>query len=347
MTKENTVKYIIIGAGLSGLTSGYLLDKQSEANFLILEGRDRVGGRIITKDTIDFGATWIHGPHQHILSLLDTLTIDKFVQYSEGKNILIYNTQATPYYFENDPNAPSSFRIYGGSNTLINQLSANIKSHIKTNTIVSEIIENKHGVTVVTNNGNYNAEKVIVTIPPRIASNILFTPKLPEATLQVMKQTHTWMSNAIKIGLTFKSPFWRKNNLSGTIIGQIGAVTELYDHSSADETRFALMGFVNEGLRALPADERKRTILKHLVNCLGNEVLDYLTYEEKDWSEDKFTSCEQIHSVYLTPSYGNPIFAESYLNNKVLFSGTETSAIHGGYMDGAIYSGINAVHKLI
>ena len=72
-----------------------------------------------------------------------------------------------------------------------------------------------------------------------------------------MKQTHTWMSNAIKVGLTFATPFWREKNFSGTIIGQVGALTELYDHSSADNKTFALMGFVNEGLRALSATERK------------------------------------------------------------------------------------------
>lgn len=346
MKKENTVKYIIIGAGLSGLTSAYLLDKQGETNFLVLEARDRIGGRILTKDTIDFGATWIHHPHQNILNLLDSLDLNTFEQYSEGKNILIYNTIDDPYYFLNDPKTPSSYRISGGSNTLVNQLSKTIKSKIKTETIVSEIKENEQGVTVSINNDAYYAEKVIITIPPRIASNISFSPSLPKSTVKAMKQTHTWMSNAIKVGLTFKTPFWRAHNFSGTIIGQVGAITELYDHSSADHTTFALMGFVNESLRTLSATERKEKILNLLVNCLGEEVRDYLTYDEKDWSEDRFTSCEQIHSVYLTTSYGNPVFNEFYVNNKVLFSGTETSPIHGGYMDGAIYSGINAVSKL-
>ena len=347
MTKENTFKYIIIGAGLSGLTSAYLLDKQGETNFLVLEARDRIGGRILTKDTIDFGATWIHHPHENILSLLDTLSIDKFVQYSEGKNILMYNTRAEPHYFLNDPNAPSSYRISGGSSTLIKKLSKSIEYKIKTTTFVTEIIEKEEVVTVVTKGGNYCAEKVIITIPPRIASDILFSPALPEETTRVMKQTHTWMSNAIKVGLTFATPFWREKDFSGTIIGQVGALTELYDHSSADNKTFALMGFVNEGLRALKETERKESILLYLKKCLGEEILNYLSYEEKDWSEDSCTSCNNIHSVYLTPKYGNPVFSNFHMNNKLLFSGAETSPIHGGYMDGAIYSGINAIQKIV
>jgi len=347
VTKENTVKYIIIGAGLSGLTSAYFLNKQGETDFLVLEARNRIGGRILTKDTIDFGATWIHHPHQNILNLLDSLALDKFEQYSEGKNILMYNTRAEPHYFFNDPNAPSSYRIARGSSSLIKELSKDITGKVRTTTFVTEIIETETGVTVVTNKGNYNAEKIVITIPPRIASNISFFPTLPEDTTRVMKQTHTWMSNAIKVGLTYTKPFWRESNFSGTIIGQVGALTELYDHSSADNKTFALMGFVNEGLRTLSVNERKESILLYLKNCLGKEVLNYLTYEEKDWSEDKYTSCDQIHSVYLTPKYGNPIFSDFQINGKVLFSGAETSPIHGGYMDGAVYSGINAVHKLI
>ena len=46
-------------------------------------------------------------------------------------------------------------------------------------------------------------KKVIVTIPPRMSANISFTPKLPAKVIKVMRGTHTWMSNAIKIGLTF------------------------------------------------------------------------------------------------------------------------------------------------
>ena len=155
------------------------------------------------------------------------------------------------------------------------------------------------------------------------------------------------MSNAIKIGMTFKNPFWRNKNMSGTLIGQVGAVTELYDHCSVDGKTFSLMGFVNEGLREFSPEERKQRILTHLKTHLGNEVLDYESYEEKDWSADKHTSCEQIKSIYMSPRYGNSAFSEFHLNGKLVFSGTETSPLYGGYMDGAIYSGINVVEKLL
>ena len=58
---------LIIGAGISGLSAAVELKKQGITNVVILEARDRVGGRAHTLDHPDFpcpleeGASWIHG----------------------------------------------------------------------------------------------------------------------------------------------------------------------------------------------------------------------------------------------------------------------------------------------
>lgn len=62
---------IILGAGIAGLGAGTVLEK-AKLNYLILEGSDRVGGRINTvwlgnsqgnseKVYCDAGAQWLHG----------------------------------------------------------------------------------------------------------------------------------------------------------------------------------------------------------------------------------------------------------------------------------------------
>jgi monoamine oxidase len=58
---------LIIGAGLTGLTIAYLLRQQNIA-VTIVEGRERVGGRIYTKynETLapqEMGATWFGKNH--------------------------------------------------------------------------------------------------------------------------------------------------------------------------------------------------------------------------------------------------------------------------------------------
>lgn len=62
---------LIIGAGVSGLTIASELDN----DFVILEARDRIGGRVHTNDkNMDMGAAWIHGCENNPLN--------KFIDYN-------------------------------------------------------------------------------------------------------------------------------------------------------------------------------------------------------------------------------------------------------------------------
>lgn len=345
--EQSYSKYIIIGAGLSGLTTAYILNKSSETDFVVLESRDKIGGRILTNNQIDFGATWFQNHHENVANLLQELDLKKFPQYAEGRSVLVYSSMAPQHYFRSDPNAPAAHRIAGGSMAMINKLAEPFTHKIKTSTVVLAIEDEGKNVKVTTNNGVFIAEKVIITIPPLIAKDLNFLPELPSSLVETMEKTHTWMSNAIKVGLKFKKPFWRAKDLSGTIIGQVGAVTELYDHTNFENQEFGLMGFVNEALRDLTKEQRKNNILAYLTKYLGNEIMEYISYDEKDWSQDKNTSSESIKSIYLSPSYGNPVFSDFYMKGKLLFSGAETSSLYGGYMDGAIYSGKLAANKII
>jgi len=340
-------KYIIIGAGLSGLTTAYKLQQQGENDFLILEGRSTVGGRVQTVNGVDFGATWFSNQHQHLNQLLQKLQVPRFEQYREGKSQLIYNSMAPPHYFENDDGGMPSFRIAQGSNALIAALTKELAGKLRLDTTVSDITEEGDILVLQTGVGSFTAGQVIVTIPPKLSTLLNYSPPLPATLLESMQKTHTWMSNAIKLGMTFSAPFWRENGLSGTVISQISPVIELYDHTSEDNSTFALMGFVNEGLRSESPAYRKERILSYLEGCFGPEVREYLSYEEKDWSKDEFTACPNLTSVYMSPQYGNPCFDAFYLQGKLLFSGTETSSVYGGYLEGAVYSGIKAAAKLL
>lgn len=340
-------KHIIVGAGLSGITTAYRLLKSGEKDFIILEARSQIGGRILTKKGIDLGATWFQEQHQHVQALIEELDIDKFPQYQEGKSILVYSSMAPAHYFESDTSGPVANRLSGGSIQLIEALSETLRHKIQLNVQVDSIHDSENELVLKTNKDTYSAKKVIVSIPPKLASGLDYKPALPENLQHAMQKTHTWMSNAIKVGLKYRKPFWRTKQLSGTIIGQIGPVIELYDHNNINNDTYALMGFVNEALRDVSPEERKQKILYYLEKYLGSESLDYIDYHEKDWSKDLYTSCENLKSVYMSPTYGNPLYKSFYMNHKLLFSGTETSSEYGGYLEGAVRSGEYAAAKLL
>lgn len=64
MTHTDTV---IVGAGIAGLTAARLLARAGQ-RVVVLEARDRIGGRVHTDRTgafpVDRGASWIHGIHE-------------------------------------------------------------------------------------------------------------------------------------------------------------------------------------------------------------------------------------------------------------------------------------------
>ncbi|NEQ71443.1 MAG: FAD-dependent oxidoreductase [Symploca sp. SIO2D2] len=71
--KSDPGKVLVIGAGIAGLAAARKLQSQGKT-VTVLEGRDRLGGRIVTNRSlglpIDLGASWIHGVRRNPITKL-------------------------------------------------------------------------------------------------------------------------------------------------------------------------------------------------------------------------------------------------------------------------------------
>ncbi len=99
---ENNIRdVIVIGAGLAGLSAGASL-KEHNKDVLILEARDRVGGRVLTqylddKTYIDLGAAWVGPTQDRIYHLLDMHGLKTFKTYDIGKSRLSLGNTCVSY----------------------------------------------------------------------------------------------------------------------------------------------------------------------------------------------------------------------------------------------------------
>ena len=84
---------VIVGAGMAGLAAADRL-RSGGSSVLVLEARDRVGGRMLTETlgegpaTVDVGGQWV-GPTQHrAVALIERLGLETFPTHATGDSLL-------------------------------------------------------------------------------------------------------------------------------------------------------------------------------------------------------------------------------------------------------------------
>lgn len=335
---------IIIGAGLTGLSIAYRL-RNKGLSITMIEARDRLGGRIYTnyadhQAPVEAGATWLGRKHQSLVNLLRELGLDIFEQ-KLGERAVYEPISTSPHQIVSlPPNTDPSYRIKGGTSTLIQALAQSIPAEqVHMGQVVQSIKEVAGGLLIKSDRQTFKAKIVISTLPPNLfCSTIAVYPSLPESLTAIAKATHTWMGESIKIGLRYEKPFWRRGNSSGTIVSNVGPITEMYDHSDFSDTHYALKGFLNGSYYPLSREERLGIVLDQLGKYYGKEVEQFSSYEELVWRKEPFTYAEYGAHVLPHQYNGHAVYRQAYLNGKLFIAGSETAAQFPGYMDGAVGS---------
>jgi monoamine oxidase len=335
---------LIIGAGLTGLTLQYLLRNQSK-KVLLVEARDRIGGRIHTfRDkggpSIEMGATWLGGKHTRLNKLLRDLEIPIFPQELGSHAFYEWISTSPPQLVELPKNEEPSYRIRGGTDTVIDKLAGFLDpGQLYLGVAVQKISLNGNRIQVTSDREIFEADLVISTLPPYLLhKKVRIDPGLPPELTRVMEQTHTWMGESIKFGLGYDKTFWRDANSSGTVFSNVGPVSEMYDHSGHEQDSFALKGFFNPAYHALDKAERLGMILSQLRKYYGNVVDDYTTYQETAWAHEPYTFFPYQGHIFPHQHNGHAVYRESYMNGKLFVAGSETADLFPGYMEGAVRS---------
>lgn len=359
---------IVIGGGLTGLIAFRHL--AAELDVLLLEARPRLGGRIFTVHDgepsgghYDLGPAWFWPPHQEVFQLADELKIPYFRQYEDGS--AIYERGGKARKIPNPQADSVSFRLEGGTGALIKGLQEQLPSDkvLMNRKVLSLTEQDGHveiSVEVSGQEETYRAQRVIVTLPPRLAANGLqYTPELPRTLAQAMFRTPTWMGNAMKVVVGYdvppkQTPFWRKKQLAGYAISEEGPCQQIHDHCSGEGAmvRHALFGWVDEDdpVKKLPKEQSKGRVLHQFARLFGEEAKSNVCfYEEHDWKADPCTHhpAEPEERLSHHPRYGDSDLQQPALNGKVFFAGTETARQHGGFLAGAIYSGMEVSAKIL
>lgn len=353
------VDVLVVGAGLAGLTAASDLVAVG-VDVLVVDARPRVGGRIMTVTPseagggwFDLGATWHWADQPQVHGLAGALGVEAFVEPLAGAALHERSSDSPAVPMQVPTPAAAFLRFAGGTEQVCRRLADRLpEGSLALGQKVIGVADDAGGVVVTTEAPEQpvrrTAAHVVLAIPPRLVlQDIDFVPGLPEPLVQVMEATPTWMGDAMKCVAIYDAPFWRAGGLSGSAFSEVGPLEEVHD-ASVPGGAAALWGFVarDPDFRDLGPAERVPLVLEQLGRLFGAEAADPVQYFERDWSADPYT-CERLHRHVTPLPYGHRSFSTPLWDGRLSWAGTETEAVGGGHMEGAVRSGHRAAREVV
>ncbi len=101
MTRSQDCDIAIVGAGAAGLAAARWLEAKG-VSVLVLEARDRVGGRMLNEpigdgEIVEVGGQWVGPTQLRVNELIDELGLERFETYDEGFNQFEFRGRLSRY----------------------------------------------------------------------------------------------------------------------------------------------------------------------------------------------------------------------------------------------------------
>ena len=360
---QSSKEVIIIGAGMSGLVAGYELTRAGH-DVIILEARDRVGGRVLTLREpfsdghfAEAGAARIPPDHDLTLGYADHfgLTLvpfypqsNYFVNAANGNQTLI---PAIDYI--NDPpwggfpfDRKDFVKIRDGSDKLPQSFADYLAEQIHLSTPVESIVQNVDGVIVRVSGGTeFTADRALCTVPLPVLNRIQFTPSLSDEKIEAISGGYNYAPST-RVFMQFANRFWESDGLNGW--GNTDWPEEIW-HPTWDREgpKGILMSYMYYGRAAeldqLIEEDRIQQVLNRLDSVFPG-VYDHLesgvshSWALQEWSGGAWASPTGDQDEALASHIGAA-------EGRIHFAGEHASDNHG-WMQGALVSGLRAATEI-
>lgn len=331
---------MIIGGGLTGLACARHLH-EAGIDFELFEARDRFGGRVASLDTsmgaVDLGPSWFWPGQPRMAELARTFQLGVFPQYAEG-DVVLEDPAGGVHRGQGFASMQGAFRIDGGMVQVVSHVVTRLPAEaLHLDTAIRSIDED--GTITSTQGTRWRAEKIIVALPPRLASGLEFKPVLEPDPLAALRNIPTWMAGHAKFVAVYDSPFWREQGLSGDAMSRRGPLAEIHDASGANGSPAALFGFV--GVPATSREHQREGLeaaaLDQLARIFGPSAGKPLQTALKDWAFDPATATRRDLSPPVThPDYRMPEALQDLWGGRLIFTASELAPEMGGYLEGAL-----------
>jgi monoamine oxidase len=237
-------------------------------------------------------------------------------------------------------------RVDGGAHRVCELLAERLPAGtVRLGEPVVSVDDTGGGVRVDSEQAAYDADAVVLAVPPRLAQTLDLHPTLPHP----RATSRTGRGCAVKVHLVYPEPAWRRDGLSGWSVNADGPLLSTVDDSPHHGTVGVLTGFVTgaaahayatltPGEQVEAATAQAARIFPGLPAPTAVHVTDWLGEE---WSRGCYAALLGPGDwTRLGPHLTHP-------HGRVHWAGTETSTEFFGLMEGAIRSGRRAAAEIL
>lgn len=306
---------------------------------------DAILKRIRGDKNRSFGEVFYQKYPQYKDQRLWTYMLSAFLEFDTGGDI--YQLSSKDFY-DDEAFEGEDVIATNGYDHVANYLAKDVD--VRLNTKVKGIDYSDDKISIVTDQGSYQADRVLVTVPLGVLKKgvINFTPPLPDPTQNAIDQLE--MGTVNKFLLVWDEAFWDEGvQYVGYTPEEKGKFNYFLNVKKFADA-YALMTFsygdYAEQTERMTDEEVIEEIMGHLKHIYGPGIPPPTHMLRTKWNENPFSYGSYSFIANGSRSIVYEVFEEP-VDNKIFFAGEHTIVDYRGTVHGAYLSGIREAKKMI
>ncbi|MBT3604065.1 MAG: NAD(P)-binding protein [Candidatus Latescibacteria bacterium] len=252
-------------------------------------------------------------------------------------------------HWDEDSKFPGKDVVFpGGYQQLTDNLATGLD--IRLSHIVSKIEYTESRVTVTTDQGIFEGDRAVVTLPLGVlkSGSVTFSPELPAEKTGAVSRLE--MGTLNKLALKFSDRFWpAEAHRMGVLEDNTDKTFEFWNMTVHNNEPILVALFRGAHARSLEQMAEQDVValaMANLRSMFGHSIADPTGFAQTKWHSDPFSGGAYVHVPPNAQASDFDLLADP-IENRLFFAGEATNDTYWGTVHGAYLSGLREADRII